>query len=151
MTKKLRRLFPKLFGGQYRVTSARTKEYNCLAWAAGRTDEWWEARTVGIWPPGVRRDGSVSAAVELFLLEDFSCTHLGDVALEPGVIKLAIYGDDGYYTHTARQLPSGKWTSKIGKLEDIEHDSLDALTSVAKWIGTRADLAYGSVQQMMRK
>lgn len=26
-----------------------------------------------------------------------------------------------------RQLPDGKWTSKLGALEDIEHDRLDAL------------------------
>ena len=43
--------------------------------------------------------------------------------LEPGFEKVALYGDSEYYTHAARQLPSGKWTSKLGKAEDVEHDS----------------------------
>lgn len=31
-------------------------------------------------------------------------------------------------SHTmARQLPSGAWTSKLGGLEDIEHEALDAI------------------------
>jgi hypothetical protein len=34
---------------------------------------------------------------------------------------------DGNYTHAARQLPSGKWTSKLGTWEDIEHDSVEAV------------------------
>ncbi len=30
-------------------------------------------------------------------------------------------------THAARQLPCGKWTSKLGDWEDIVHPKLDAL------------------------
>ncbi len=29
--------------------------------------------------------------------------------------------------HFARQLPNGKWTSKLGDLNDIEHDDLKCL------------------------
>ncbi len=37
--------------------------------------------------------------------------------------KIAIYAKpDGRPTHAARQVDSEKWTSKIGQLEDIEHD-----------------------------
>jgi hypothetical protein len=35
--------------------------------------------------------------------------------------------DDGSPEHVSRQLESGKWTSKIGRLEDIEHPTLAAL------------------------
>ncbi len=31
----------------------------------------------------------------------------------------------GLPTHAARQLASGRWTSKLGKAEDIEHDLHD--------------------------
>jgi hypothetical protein len=48
-----------------------------------------------------------------------------DASLEPGLVKVAIYGSGLMYTHAARQLPDGKWTSKLGKGEDIEHDSPD--------------------------
>jgi hypothetical protein len=148
VTKRLRRLFPKLFGDRYSLISGRTKRYNCIAWAAG--DAWWEASPDGYWPEGIRNDGSVEAAIELFQSLGFTRTHLGDVGLEEGVVKVAIYGDAAGYTHAARQLPSGRWTSKIGKLQDIEHDSLDALTSVISRIGTGDDKAYGGVVQVMR-
>ena len=41
--------------------------------------------------------------------------------------KVAIYAIGGRTKHMARQLPSGAWTSKLGDLEDIEHESLSAL------------------------
>ena len=48
--------------------------------------------------------------------------------LEPGYEKVCIYtSDDGSPEHVARQLSSGTWTSKIGKLEDIEHSTPAAL------------------------
>ncbi|CAG1006782.1 hypothetical protein PHYC_03359 [Phycisphaerales bacterium] len=46
------------------------------------------------------------------------CDH-GD--MEEGHEKIAFYADPGGVTHAARQLPSGVWTSKIGKNFDIEH------------------------------
>jgi hypothetical protein len=47
---------------------------------------------------------------------------------EPGFEKVALYADAaGIPTHAARQLSGGKWTSKLGRREDIEH-ALDDLT-----------------------
>lgn len=108
MTKKLRRLFPKLFGGQYNLTSGSTKRYNCIAWALGHDDIWWEASPDGCWPEDIRGDGSIQAAIELFERFGFIRTHIGDVGPEEGVLKVAIYGDEEGYTHTARQLPDGR-------------------------------------------
>jgi hypothetical protein len=52
-----------------------------------------------------------------------------------------LYGYGFVYTHAARQLPSGKWTSKLGKGEDIEHDSpYDVGGGV-----------YGEVMQVMKR
>jgi hypothetical protein len=49
-----------------------------------------------------------------------------DGSPEPGFEKVALYGEpDGFYTHAARQLPGGRWTSKLGALEDIEHETPD--------------------------
>ena len=42
-----------------------------------------------------------------------------------GVRKVVLYADGNEWTHAARQLPSGRWTSKLGDYEDIEHDTLD--------------------------
>ncbi len=61
--------------------------------------------------------------------------------LEVGYQKIAIYIDSsGIPTHAARQLANGKWTSKLGWLEDIEHE-LDGL------VGDR----YGVVGQILKR
>jgi hypothetical protein len=151
VTKKLRRLFPKLFGDQYRLASPRTKKYNCMSWAAGRNDVWSEAPPDGVWPEGVPDDGSVDAAIRFFESLGFARTSLDDIGSEAGVEKVAIYGDQLGYTHAARQLPDGEWSSKIGKLQDIEHSAIDALTSSVALMGTFNDKAYGRVLQIMRK
>jgi hypothetical protein len=39
--------------------------------------------------------------------------------------KVALHAKHGCPTHIARQLPNGRWTSKLGRWEDIEHDEFD--------------------------
>ena len=48
-----------------------------------------------------------------------------DSSWEPGFEKVALYGSTQFYTHAARQLHGGKWTSKLGRDVDIEHDGPD--------------------------
>ena len=60
--------------------------------------------------------------------------------LEAGQEKLALFAFGGVPKHAARQLPSGRWTSKLGPSEYIEH-ALDHLTG----------MAYGSVVVIMRR
>jgi hypothetical protein len=64
-----------------------------------------------------------------------------DDAPEPGFEKVALYSNGLLYTHAARQLPGGKWTSKLGKAEDIEHDTPDAV----------AGGLYGEVVAFLRR
>lgn len=139
VTKKLRRLFPQLFGNDYRTVSPRTRRYNCLAWALGDTTAWWDAGPGGVWPSGVPDDGSVNAAIRFF--EHFGYAPVASADLEPGVLKIAVFGDDQGYTHAAKQLPDGRWSSKLGKLQDIEHRTLDNLCGKE----------YGTVVQVMAK
>jgi len=47
--------------------------------------------------------------------------------LEAGFAKIALYAKGGEFMHVALQSPQGKWSSKIGGLEDIEHDTLEVL------------------------
>jgi len=61
--------------------------------------------------------------------------------LESGYEKVALYGSGMFYTHAARQLSTGKWTSKLGREVDIEHDSADDV----------AGGVYGEVVQIMRR
>lgn len=127
----------------YQITSAATPSYNCIAWAAGKTDNWW-------WPPGGFNGYYWPTGAPLeSTLENFTEAFRGlgyDVCdsdeFEPGVEKVAIYVDaDGMPTHAARQLESGAWTSKLGKAEDIEHRALANLESGL----------YGTVVRIMKR
>ncbi|MBX9791339.1 MAG: hypothetical protein K2Y37_20660 [Pirellulales bacterium] len=51
--------------------------------------------------------------------------------MESAVEKIAIYGDGFVFKHVARQLENGNWTSKLGRLADIEHRELDWLSGEA--------------------
>lgn len=116
--------FPNLHQGQYVVTSPRTPFYNCLAWAAGESTRWWEP---GAYWPSLDVSGSIlDAVVRVFSARGFA--QCQSEAAEPGFEKIAIYVANGEFTHIARQLSDGSWTSKLGNLEDISHQSLQALT-----------------------
>ena len=86
---------------------------------------------VSAWPAGVRRDESIDAFVEAFA--GLGYIPAADDSLEPGFEKIALYAVGSSPKHAARQLPNGRWTSKLGPLEDVEHQ-LDAL--VGAWYGT---------------
>jgi hypothetical protein len=61
--------------------------------------------------------------------------------LEPGFQKVALFATaEGIAKHAARQLDSGRWTSKLGKMEDIEHALHDLEGTL-----------YGSVVLVMKR
>ena len=64
-----------------------------------------------------------------------------DGILEDGFEKVAIYQLLSQVTHMARQLSTGRWTSKIGDFEDIEHSNPSELEGDE----------YGTVVQYMRR
>jgi hypothetical protein len=133
--------WPGLAQAQYRVTSKHTGDYNCLAWAIEETDRWWSPLPEDdyYWPEGVPREVSVAAFVKAYETLGFALCAGGE--LEAGMEKLAIYVTaDARPQHVARQLPNGLWTSKLGRLEDIEHE-LDGL----------AGKLYGTVQCFMKR
>ena len=117
----LESVLPGLVGSDYRITSPADDGYNCIAWAALEADRWWwpDALGAGYWPPGVPRVETPEAFAAAHATIGFVATP--DDSLEPGVEKVTIYVRAGRSTHAARQLPSGRWTSKLGRSEDIEH------------------------------
>jgi hypothetical protein len=119
--------FPALSRESYEVTSPRARSYNCIAWAAGDQEHWWwpGPPEEGYWPDAAPRELSIPAFVAAFGLLGFQ--ECMDASLEAGFEKVALYLKEGSPTHAARQLTDGRWTSKLGKLEDIMHESLDAL------------------------
>lgn len=128
MNGHLERLFPGLIAAQYQVTSTPTPSYNCIAWAAHDTGAWWWPDPDGLyfWPADIPREESVDAFVRAYQTLGFSLCS--DGAFEPAFEKVAIYvGAQGEPTHAARLLRDGWWTSKLGALEDIRHQTLAAV------------------------
>jgi hypothetical protein len=127
--------FPRLKPDDYEVTSPESKRYNCIAWAAGISDAWWEpVRGPGyFWPELAPWDDRVESLVEVFRSLRYEVS--ANPNLENGFEKIAIYGADGIYLHAARQLGGGLWTSKLGIYKDITHKSLDVLTGPAPAFG----------------
>ena len=60
---------------------------------------------------------------------------------KPDSRRWASYCSGFTYTHAARQLPTGKWTSKLGKGKDIEHDTPEDV----------AGGLYGELQEIMKR
>jgi hypothetical protein len=125
MSARLESLFSNLKQTQYKITSEESRWYNCIAFAAGETHRWWWP--IGAyWPEQAPRHETIESFILAFHALGYA--PCDDGALEVGYEKVVIYADEsGVPTHMARQLPSGMWTSKCGSLEDIEHETLEAL------------------------
>ena len=114
--------FPKLIDEGYQVTSSSTPKYNCIAWAAMDDNRWWwpDTQNQYFWPNEISRSETIESFIEAFQMLGYTVCE--DARFEEGHEKVAIFTDQyDKPTHAARQLPSGKWTSKLGKMVDIEH------------------------------
>lgn len=134
--------FPNLMpdGGVERSPQTPQCDYNCIAFAADEQDRvWWPGDPDCYWPLS---DGDVT-------LKNFEnafrslgyrvCSH---ALLEPGFEKIAFYVAGGNPTHAAKQLPDGRWKSKLGvDWEDVEHNTLRGVESAL----------YGKAVRFMKK
>lgn len=122
MSRELEEFFPNLAGSGYEITGEASGGYNCIAWALGITSEPWDALDPdAYWPPSIPRDDLIVTVMRLFAGESFSLCD--DDTPEPGYEKIALYAFVGRFTHVAKQLNDGRWTSKLGKREVITHPS----------------------------
>lgn len=116
--KILRRLFPGLKIGEFALTSPSDSAYNCIAWAADDNKKfWWPID--GYWPDGAPREETLEAFKTAFATLGYE--DCNNVAFEKGFEKIAIYSKDGRPQHAARQLGTGRWTSKAGQWVDFSH------------------------------
>lgn len=115
----VRDALPRLTADNYRVTSASTWDYNCIAWAVGVTDAWWWPSPGSFWPEAAPREETVAGFLAMFALLGYQPTP--SEAVEAGVEKVALFALGGIPTHAIRQLADGWWTSKLGPSVDIEH------------------------------
>lgn len=118
------RFIPALQEAEYEPQSPRNKGYNCFAWAARDSARCWDPPGLAdwtYWPDGVPTWESLENYRRAFATVGFEDCDTGD--LEKGFEKVAIFVDaENVPIHAARQLPNGRWTSKLGKGIDIEHD-----------------------------
>lgn len=137
----LEELFPDL-GNAFEITSLATPDYNCIAWALGYQDAKWDPSPWYYWPRGVPRNQAVSTVATIFA--SFGYLACDEESPQPGCDYVAIFSQDGLnYTHVARRLPDGRWTSKLGNLEDIAHDDCAGLAGdeygqVVRWMKREA-------------
>ncbi|WP_442940975.1 DUF7689 domain-containing protein [Nostoc sp.] len=139
----MERDYPNLIVYGYKLTSPDTIDYNCVAWAAEDDETWWwpDIQHQFYWPLSIPREETIEAFQQAFETLGYEVCQ-GD-ALEKGFQRIAIYTNcNKVPTHVARQLPTGKWTNKLGSLEDIEHNNLQGLTG---------NPGYGEVACIMKK
>lgn len=90
--------FPNLQATGYTVTSPKARVPNCVGWALGEENHYWDPGMVGVkgyyWHPSVPREDSLSAWTQLFEIHGYRVSESADFVL--GVEKVAIYvGRDG--------------------------------------------------------
>jgi len=144
LSKEREATLPYILKEGYEVKSKETELYNCIAFVAD--DEWrhWWPNDDGYWPirppENTPHDDTIDGFVAAF--QTIGYKTCDDQNLEDGYTKIAIYVFDGKPAHAAKQLPDGRWKSKLGPWEDIEHNTLRAVED---------DFLYGSAVVFMRR
>jgi hypothetical protein len=143
---QISQLFP-MIANDFDVTSSQTEDYNCIAWAANDTENWWwPTNPDRYWPQHVSRRESIDSFVEAFRTLGYEPCDSG--LFETGFEKVAIYCISGVPKHMARQLSSGRWTSKLGPQWDICHHTLNGLTGAIYGIPAQIMKRPGRVAQV---
>lgn len=107
--------------GEFEVTGGATNQYNCIAWSLGVTSRW-------INPPA-----TLGACDRLNAQYGYYRTSGLDFSQRAGFEKVVLYGKKNAagqvteFTHQARQLRDGSWTSKLGSGVQIRHVSPNGL------------------------
>ena len=118
--------FPRLNPDNHHISSPASIDYNCIAWAASVDDQRWEPPPHGFWPPGVPSAYTLAAYSTAYATLGYQ--RCSDGTFEAKFEKIVLFADaNGVPTHAARQLDSGRWTSKLGSHVDIEHATPEAL------------------------
>lgn len=139
--------FPFLVSSGYEKTSDDDIRYNCIAWAAGDKNKWWQPEIIepwDWWPPGAPTTRELTSFIKAYELVGFK--RISDPKYNRRYLTVALYQDgNNNATHAAKLLSSGKWSSKLGDWEDITHNTLSALETD----GNKP--AYGKAVAFMRR
>lgn len=125
-TRLFAKAFPKLSGETFEIVAPPSPQYNCIAYAAGVTDDWWSHVENRYWPASATRSDRIESLKEVFASLGFE--QCQDSSLESDFEKVALYENRGIWKHAALQTPSGRWRSKMGAGPVIEHLSPESLS-----------------------
>lgn len=118
--------FPNLRNEGFTVVEPSSDLYNCIAYSAGDTNQWWEYTPRHYWPSYATRSASIESLQEVFA--GLAFVECNDGSFEPGYQKVALYEDGGEYQHASVQMPNGAWRSKMGEGPVIEHRNPESLS-----------------------
>lgn len=118
--------FPSLSGEDFKILEPPSRNFNCVAFAAGDTTRIWDYNEGYYWPPWATRDSRMESLKEVFAgLGYESCV---DGTTEDGYRKVALYEEKGTTQHAALQVSNGRWRSKMGQGPVIEHHKPESLS-----------------------
>jgi hypothetical protein len=139
--------YPALTPENSQKLSDATSRYNCIAFAAGDTNRWWEPPVDHVldpgqyWPEGAPTGIDLDSCVKAYQRHGFE--RISRETMGDDFQTIALYAHrGGEMSHAARLNKDGSWLSKLGDLEDISHDYLASL---------EGDSAFGSVRLMMSR
>jgi hypothetical protein len=136
-------ILPGLNLTRWAIKSPEDYHYNCIAFAIGDTHNWWEPTgwRIHYWPPGVPVEYTVDSYLRIYEIHGYTRCPTGE--LEADFEKIALFVDEFRIpSHASYQKDNGKWVSKCGEYEDIEHDSLEALEGSDN---------YGTIEAYLRR
>ena len=122
---RIKKQFPNI-GNNYVFTSDPAG-YNCVAFAADNTLQWWWPSLVDsgcYWPENVPRQEDLPSFIACFKSLNYVPCGLNECK-EEGYEKVAIYVDENHIPlHVAKQFPAdpdGYWRSKLRDWHDVMH------------------------------
>ena len=132
--------FPNSEADPFLKTSEVDTYYNCIAWAAGNSTNWYEPDPGGLyyWPSNVPREYTVDAYTQVY--EDLGYEKCENGDLEEEFEKVAVFAKRDFPTHASKQLDNGLWSSKLGINIDVSH-SINAIENGR----------YGDIIQFLRR
>lgn len=115
----------------FKITSPINNNYNCIAWACNYNDRWMQPPNgaypfldgVFYWPKEAKQGQEIDCLIDAFRKKDYELCDNWEH--EDMYQKIALYVKKGtrIWTHAARELRNGFWTSKLGQGNDIQHST----------------------------
>jgi hypothetical protein len=117
--------FPSLIGKDYDLSDEDFNN-NCLGFALGDLNNWWEPpRKAGqYWPPGFDEDIKIATVEKIIRLHGFTIALTKDQLPETDSIAIYTIGDE--WQHFAK-FSDGIWRSKLGEGHDVSRVNLNDL------------------------